>query len=393
MGLDFVAMPVGLLLALGGIVVAQIGRREKPARKPRLLWCGAPLRSLTYTSRALRAAGYVSESAVTELYAGTDETDFDHLAFGKTKLPEPVAYLRDSFIAFGFFVWALVRYDIFHQFFDGGVLRRTGLAWCEPWLIRLAGRRLVIAAYGADAFVLDRVTDPAWRHALLLNYPALGRKCAFIERRVRRVARAADCVVGCLVHIENLPRWDVLPLVWYPIDTEAIRPVPPRQTGIVRIAHAPNHRGAKGSEFLISSVEKLRSEGIKVELDLIERVSNVEAIARIAAADILVDQLVFGYALTAIEGMALGKIVVTGIEHAEPHYRLFARYSYLAECPAIPATPETIESTLRDLLGRRAEWQALGQANRAYAEKRHSYRAAEYLFDAVYRKIWRGEPT
>ncbi len=148
-------------------------------------------------------------------------------------------------------------------------------------------------------------------------------------------------VVGSLVHIASLPRWDVLPLTAYPIDVEAVDPHPPSVDGTVVIAHSANHRGAKGTEFLIAAVEILRAEGCDVELDLIERVPNTEALERMARADIYVDQLLFGYAMAALEAMALGKVVISGIEDT-PHYRVFRRYSYLDECPIVPASPETI---------------------------------------------------
>lgn len=36
------------------------------------------------------------------------------------------------------------------------------------------------------------------------------------------------------------------------------------------VGHMPNHRGVKGTEFLIDAIERLKSEGVKVELLLIE---------------------------------------------------------------------------------------------------------------------------
>ena len=103
----------------------------------------------------------------------------------------------------------------------------------------------------------------------------------------------------------------------------------------MRIVHSANHRGAKGTDFLVAAVEQLRAEGHDLELDLIERVPNSEAVARVAAADMYVDQLLFGYAMAALEAMALGKVVISGIEDT-PDYQLFRRYSYLDECPIVP---------------------------------------------------------
>jgi hypothetical protein len=86
-----------------------------------------------------------------------------------------------------------------------------------------------------------------------------------------------------------------------------------------------------------------------------------------------VDQLVFAYALAALEGMALGKVVVSAPEDG-PAYQVFRRYSYLGECPIVPATVDTIDRVLRDLIARRDEWPAIGRWSRAYVERRHSPR-------------------
>ncbi len=44
----------------------------------------------------------------------------------------------------------------------------------------------------------------------------------------------------------------------------------------VVICHAPNHRGFKGTEFVIEAVARLQAEGLKVRLKLLERMQNVE---------------------------------------------------------------------------------------------------------------------
>ena len=225
---------------------------------------------------------------------------------------------------------------------------------------------------------------------MIENAQALGNRAAQIERRTRRLVRYADVVVATLWHVTCLPRWDILPCVYYPIDTESVEPVPPRTEGTVTIAHAANHRGAKGTEFIIDAVDRLRAEGEDVELVLIERIPNDEALRMIAACDIYLDQLAAAYALATMEGMAMGKVVVSALED-QPMYTMFRRYSYLDECPLVPATPETVYDVLRDLLARRGEWPAIGAELRAYCERRHSYAACREMFDAIYARIWRGE--
>jgi hypothetical protein len=391
LAIDLLLLPLGAALLLFGIARHRLSGRRRRDQRPRLLWGALPIRSIVYTSAAMRRAGYRSDTVTIDLYRLTPRDLFDHCLAPRGDPGMVAAHVVTSLKAFLFFARALVEYDLFHYFTDGGVMQRTLLARIELPLLRLCGKSVVLMAYGADAFVTDHLADLAWRHALMIEYQSLGRTPARIERRLRRNVRSADVVLGTLVHVVNLPRWDMLPLTWYPIDTDAVQPILPRNDGVVRIAHAPNHRGVKGSEFLIAAVERLRAEGVEIELRLIEGEPNARALELMREADIVVDQLVFGYALTALEGMALGKIVITGIEPDGPAYRLFRRYSYLGECPAFPASPETIEPVLRDLLSRRAEWHEIGARTRAFAERRHSFAAAQRMMDAVYRRLWRGE--
>jgi glycosyltransferase involved in cell wall biosynthesis len=382
------ALP-GLALLLGGAVLAILRGRPGPGDQPRLLWGTTPLKSLTYMSRALAEGGYESDTVVTELYPILERADFDHHLHVRGRAAG-LAHVGSTVKAYLFLASALSRYDVFHYFFDGGVLRHAGLRRLELPLLRLLGKRIVLMPYGSDTWILDRVPDLSWRHALAIEYGELGNRAAGIERRLRRLTSQADVVVGCVVHVACLPRWDVLPVAYFPVDTARLQPVPPRTDGPIRIAHAANHRGAKGTEFLIAAVERLRAKGNDIELILIERLPNDEALNLIAGADVYVDQLVFAYGLAAQEGMALGKVVVSALDNS-PAYQVFRRYSYLGECPIVPATVDTIDCVLRDLIVRRSEWPAIGRRSRAYVERRHSPAACRELYEAIYSRIWHEE--
>ncbi|MDC1118122.1 glycosyltransferase [Alphaproteobacteria bacterium] len=359
--------------------------------KPRLLWGAVPLKSITYTSHAMQKAGHDSQTVVIELYSIVSRNDFDHCLISRISSANPIGYMQNGLLAYWFFSKAIHRFDIFHYFFDGGVLQRTALNKYEFALLKLLGKKLVLMPYGSDSFVYDKIPNLNWRHALSLNYPDLGNRARSIEGQIQRGTKYADCIVGCLVHTINLPRVDVLPLVWYPVDVDKLLPSLPTTNGPIRIAHAPNHRGPKGTKYILAAVERLLNEGYDVEMILIEGKTNEQVLEAMRDADIFVDQLIFGYALAAIEGMALGKVVITGYSPDEPEYAPFRSFSYFDECPAVSANTGNIYDVLVHLIEKRQQWPQMGAASRKFAEKRHSYNSSASLFQTIYKKIWEGQ--
>ncbi len=378
----FILAPIGLAFFFVSWVL--LGFRGRKGKTPRVCLQATPIKSLTYIRDALREASITCDVAVTELYHLVTNDDFDHV-LSSNQSNSVVRTVIQNLIIFRFVSKCLHRYDVFILYFDGGVLKATGLAWFEPILLRLAGKKLVYMAYGSDAFVYDHISDIRTRHALMSSYAHMGNHAGAIQRRIRHFTGYADIVIGHLVHLVNLPRWDVLCLLPYPVNTREFKPNYPGLNGPVKIAHAPNHRGAKGTEFLIDAIEVLKSEGIDVELDLIEGVPNKQALERISNCDIFVDQLIFGYALAALEGFALGKIVVTQIDG--PNYEVFRSHSALNQCPAISANCETILPRLRELIAGRKNWQKIGRESRKFAEEHHSYKACTALFTEIFVKL------
>jgi glycosyltransferase involved in cell wall biosynthesis len=129
-----------------------------------------------------------------------------------------------------------------------------------------------------------------------------------------------------------------------------------------------------------------------MKLLLIEGKQN-EEVRRIMRdeADILAEQFIdTHYALSGIEGMASGLPVLANLDY-ELYTRLFRRYSYLNECPILSTSPETLQDNLRLLVTNPCLRENLGRAGRQYVEKYHSEKTAQYMFGAIYDKIWYGK--
>jgi predicted metal-dependent TIM-barrel fold hydrolase len=64
------------------------------------------------------------------------------------------------------------------------------------------------------------------------------------------------------------------------------------RNGPVKVMHTPNHRGFKGTEFLIQAVDELREEGLQIELVLLEKVPNSRVRDLMQEVDILAEQFI-----------------------------------------------------------------------------------------------------
>lgn len=209
---------------------------------------------------------------------------------------------------------------------------------------------------------------------------------AWKRRAIRRVARYADRIYALnpdLLRVlpkgaRFLPYANVDPAAWIPADTTA--------NDIPVVVHAPSDRAAKGTNFLLQAVDRLRSEGVRFELVLVENIKRDEARRFYERADLVVDQLLTGwYGGFAVEAMCLGKPVVSYIRR-EDMTRLPS--DLVDELPIIEATPVTITDVLRELLtDRREQLPELGCRARRFAEKWHDPRniAVEIVRD--YRRL------
>lgn len=136
------------------------------------------------------------------------------------------------------------------------------------------------------------------------------------------------------------------------------------------ILHAPSHRGAKGTRFILEAISRLQREGIPFEFKLVEGMSHAEAHRLYGQADLLLDQLLCGwYGGLAVELMALGKPVICYIREGDLK---FIPEAMRKDIPIINATPATIYTVLKEwLTERRHELREVGERSRTYVERWH----------------------
>jgi glycosyltransferase involved in cell wall biosynthesis len=187
-------------------------------------------------------------------------------------------------------------------------------------------------------------------------------------------ARADAEIVGSYAALRWVPGAHVVPPG---LDLRPFTPVPPSDNPRPLVVHAPSNREKKGTSYVIEACKAL-----PVDLDIVEGVPHLEARARYARADIVVDQLNAGWhGVFALEAMALGKPVVA---HLDPATVDQSAAGYGIRLPIVPATKETLVDALRPLVENPALRREIGAASRAYVEQVHDIdRVADRLV-AIY---------
>ena len=379
------ALRIGVAAVAGSIVRAA---RRIAGRPPRI-WHGfTPLHSTSWMVHADRAVGFPSMSVVTNTrahrYALVRSEDFDRVF-------EDVDGARWDDVHWRALTHLLLHGDIWTAYFDclfaHWTERRKNILIFR--LIKLAGIRIVVQQHGSDVVCLGKFTSRYdWPQRMQADYPSwdLAAQKPVVEERIALFDRFADFVIAGDSTVEPiLPRFDA-GFHTTAVDLELLKPVSraPRQVPV--IIHAPNHRNVKGTPYLLDALERLRALGFPFELRLIERVPRHEALAMYADADIIADQFIIGgWGIFALEGMALGKPVLTYLD--EVH---LSRSVY--NDPVVNTTPENVYRVLAVLLTVPALRERIGAASRRSIERYHSFEAVGEVWKRVYDHVWYGKP-
>ena len=111
----------------------------------------------------------------------------------------------------------------------------------------------------------------------------------------------------------------------------------------IRIVHAPSSRGHKGTKEINMAIRQIKNLGINIDYRLVENLNIEQALEEYKNADIVIDQLRFGwYGVLAVEAMSLGKPVISYVRHDLRHHLPFP-------FPLAIANPENIKDVLLEL--------------------------------------------
>ncbi len=171
----------------------------------------------------------------------------------------------------------------------------------------------------------------------------------------------------------------------------------PFADNIVKIYHAvgnyasrsqTGNKTIKSTHIYIPLIEKLKKQGLPVELIFFNDVPNKKVRFYQAQADIVVDMLTYGFFGANIrEAMMLGKPCIC---YLRPEWIEAIRKEvpgYADELPIISATPETVEAILIDLINNPEKRKEIGRKSREFTIKWHSSDIAAIKFDKIYSNL------
>lgn len=310
-------------------------------------------------AEGLRRAGYKSMNVIQE---NSDVEDLDrqlphHRALankddGKaTKFAKRLMFLREvsQQSALVHYHGSVILRSHSHHLFEGPLLAKKNIP-------------MVMSFGGGDARIVSeaRLKNPYFYRVLDEGRDARIRSyLKSISRYIRHVATDPEM----MEYVR--PYFDKCYLFRQPVDLCTIPFNIPILDRVPIVLHTPTESWVKGTNHVISAVERLKAEGYQFDFRLKRQLTQPQMYAEIAACDIYIDELLCGsHGVTAVEAMAAGKPTLTYI-------RPDLVSSFPEEMPLVNANPDTIYEKLKELIVAPDLRSSLSYRGRAYAEKYH----------------------
>jgi hypothetical protein len=193
------------------------------------------------------------------------------------------------------------------------------------------------------------------------------------DLRARGIIREMDEMsdLNLTSEYDHLAMKDDLEYVFYPYDTSELPWVDPEKDFTkVRIVHSPTNRLYKGTELILSVIEKLK-KSFSFEFHLLEQLPRHEVLRIKSECTISIDQVGgqfggTGYGKAGIESLAMGIPTITNMTD-----------EYASWLPGNPFTIANDARQLEDALVEMIESPELcksrGEIGKAWVESQHSY--------------------
>lgn len=276
----------------------------------------------------------------------------------------PAAPLN-RFTRWGRILSLIARHDIF--LFQWAGISLTTFNREFPYLVR-AGKKIISAFVGSD------VRSPQAHTQQFAGLPTSPEFTAAMVEKTQgdpylpmRNLRYGELYSDLILSVPNQSSLSIRPYAHYFLPINLSRyacHIPSREVPLV--LHAPSSKGIKGSEVVLAGLDRLKQEGVRFELRLLQDVPNDTVRAALLDADVVVDQLYLPlHGKLGIEAMASGCVLATA-----------NRQDYEPFPPARPIVhvdAENFVPRMRALLTDRTGRVTLAEQGRRYVEQFHDH--------------------
>jgi glycosyltransferase involved in cell wall biosynthesis len=376
--------------ALLQFLLAIVVRRARNSTERRLakgtvrtLWASTPILTLPILAECDRLLGLRSASLVFNTYYITRSFDINLFVF------EAAARLARSGFGLRNFrrivlAWAVLKFDVFHYFYDRGLMISDGRYGIHPEELQLlfdSGKRLYTYAYGADVRSRE-ITLALGEPNVCQACPQPGRYCVCKTEDLNSSLKRLDGRVTARIAMGDMVSYvpGCRDLHYWPLDLKKFKAEPRayRPGDILRVAHAPNHGHFKGTDLLMHAIERLRREGQPIELVSVQGVPNKKVLELFKTSHLIADQFIAGFhGYTALEAMALARPVLCFLRSDDMMIDP-------ATCPIINVRPEQIYDVLKRCLEGGFDLENLGKRGRAYIDRYYSVEAVAARLGRLY---------
>jgi glycosyltransferase involved in cell wall biosynthesis len=267
------------------------------------------------------------------------------------------------------------RYDVFHFHYGRSLLPKN----LDLPLLRMMGKKTLMQYWGSDVIQIDVAKKYTLLSEETLKQVIPGLNDEKQRKKIARIEKKVDAtIVG---DYSLLPFSPDSKVIRQALDLDSLPFVgcePKRED--LNIVHAPTNRLIKGTDRIIAAVERLKKDGHKVNLIMVENMPHSEAVEAFKRADIVVDDVLQGpYGLVAMECMALGKPVLGRIdEHFVGMYK---------DLPIVNTNPDNLYENLKTLVLNPQMCFDLGKRGRAYVEANHDAKVIAQQFMDLYESL------
>ena len=222
-----------------------------------------------------------------------------------------------------------------------------------------------------------------------IKWKRMGKKivCCYYgsDLRIRGLIKEIDAMsdLNITSEYDHLSLKNDLEYIFYPYNSDELPKRKKHNSKKIKIVHSPTNRKYKGTELILSVIEKIKKEK-EIEFILLENIARNDVLEIKSECDICIDQVGgsmggTGYGKAGIETLAMGIPTITNMTK---DYK-----EWLPENPFVVAnTEDELYEKLNELISEENLRDDFGIRGKSWVQKYHSYESVNKRLYELYNK-------